>query len=500
MFLILTLGGLSVLLALIFTPMVRDVIGKYGFLDRPDGVRKMHLAPVPRAGGIAIVLAYTSTFAIAFLLPFSYTFVLHNALPRILQLTLVALVVFLTGVLDDLLGLSAWQKLMGLAGASALAYFAGIRVEVHLLNSLPAWPWLGFAFTVLWLVGCANAFNLIDGMDGLAAGVGLFATVTMLIAALTQGNLPLTLAILPLAGSLLGFLWYNFNPASIFLGDSGSLLIGFLLGCFGALWSEKSVTLVALTVPLLGMSIPLLDVVLSIVRRYLRNRPIFEADRGHIHHKLLERGLSPKAAVLTIYGVCAVAAVLSLLISALHNQFSGLIVIVFCAAVWFCVRRLEYTEFAIARRLFFKGSFRRIIDSETRLIHLERTLAQAADAEECWAKIRDGIREFGFQASRMSLAGLLFENEGRSPVRLWELRISLCDGQYVEFSGERDTHANPLMLTALVDTVERGVKSCLERRSQALRSGTAAQTITVTKRLYYTGSAAAAAAGKSSAS
>ena len=152
-------------------------------------------------------------------------------------------------------------------------------------------------------------------MDGLAAGVGLVATVTMVIAALTQGNLPLALATIPLAGCLLGFLRYNFNGASVFLGDSGSLLIGFLLGCYGALWSEKSVTLVALTVPLLAVSIPLLEVALSIVRRYLRNRPIFEADRGHIHHKLLERGLSPKGAVLTIYAFCGVVAMLSLVAS-----------------------------------------------------------------------------------------------------------------------------------------------------------------------------------------
>jgi len=497
LFLIFTLGGLSVLLALILTPVVRDVIGRH-FLDHPDGVRKMHATPVPRVGGIAIVLAYTTTFAIAFLLPFSYTFVLRNALPKILPLTLVTLVVFLTGVLDDLSGLTAWQKLTGLCAAGVMAYFCGIRVEIHFLHSLPAWPWLGFAFTVLWLVGCANAFNLIDGMDGLAAGVGLFATVTMLIVALTQGNLPLALATLPLAGSLLGFLRYNFNPASIFLGDSGSLVIGFLLGCFGALWSEKSAALVALTVPLLAVAIPLLDVTLSILRRYLCNRPIFQADRGHIHHKLLDQGLSPKNAVLTIYAVCAVAAALSLLASALHNQFSGLVVILFCGAAWMCVRRLEYTEFEIAGRLFLKGNFRRIIDSETRLTHLEKALAQARDAEECWTKMCDGTSGLGLEVTRMSLGGFLFENADRSPARRWELRIALPDGQYVDFSAGRETRTGALMLNGVVDAIDRGLRHCLERRSLALREP-AQQTITVTKRLYYTASAAAAAGSKSGA-
>src|SRR5271156_6541986 len=335
MFLILTLGALSVVLALILTPVIRDRVGKFGFLDHPDGGRKKHATAVPRVGGIAIVLAYVATFAIAFALPFTYTYVLHRALPHILHLVLAGSVVFATGVLDDRLRLSAWKKLIGITGAAVLAYAAGIRVDIHILHSLPAWPGLGFALTVLWLIGCTNAFNLIDGMDGLAAGVGLVAAVTMLVAALTQSNLALALATMPLAGCLLGFLRYNFNGASVFLGDSGSLLIGFTLGCFGALWSEKAVTLVALTAPLLALSIPLMDVLLSISRRYLRNRPIFQPDRGHIHHKLLDRGLSPRRAVLTMYGICTVVAILSLLASALHNQLSGLIVVVFCAAACF---------------------------------------------------------------------------------------------------------------------------------------------------------------------
>src|SRR6202040_2080438 len=295
---------------------------------------KQHATALPRVGGIAIVLSYAATFAIALALPFSYTSVLHKALPDILRLSLVGAVVFLTGVVDDLIGLKAKQKLIGIVGASMLAFWGGIRVDIHFVHFLPQWPWLGFAITGLWLVGCTNAFNLLHGMDGLAAGVGLVAAITMLVAALTQGNLPLALASMPLVGCLLGFLRYNFNPASVFLGDSGSLLIGFLMGCFGALWSEKSVTLVAMTVPLLAVSIPLLDVGLSIFRRFLRDRPIFKGDRGHIHHKLLDRGLSPKRAVLTIYVICSVGAIGSLLVSATHNQFSGLIVILFCGAAW----------------------------------------------------------------------------------------------------------------------------------------------------------------------
>src|SRR5579863_4693718 len=496
MYLILTLGALSVLLALGFTPLVRDRIGKFGFLDHPDGIRKKQAVAVPRVGGIAIVLAYVITFAIAFGLPFSYTYVLHRALPHILRLVLAGSVVFATGVLDDRLRLTAWKKLIGIAGAAVMAYAAGIRVDIHILHSLPAWPGLGFALTVIWLVGCTNAFNLIDGMDGLAAGVGLVATVTMLIAALTQGNLPLALATMPLAGCLLGFLRYNFNGASVFLGDSGSLLIGFLLGCYGALWSEKSVTLVALTVPLLAVSIPLLDVVLSITRRYLRNRPIFEADRGHIHHKLLERGLSPRGAVLTIYGFCGVVALLSLAASSLRNQFSGLIVIVFCAAAWVAIQHLDYTEFAMAGRLFLQGGFRRIIDFETRLAEFEKTLARASGIEECWIRIRSGSREFGFQGVRMDFEGLVFEHfERDDPKRLWELRIPLTEARTVNFFHDIGIETSSIVLSAFATAVEHGMTTCLERRRMEMATGRPAEVVkmpTIVKRYY----AASAAAGK----
>ena len=467
MFLILTLGALSLALALLLTPLVRDSIGRFGFLDHPDGVRKKHGSPIPRVGGIAIVTAYVATFAIALALPFTYTFVLHNALSNILPLTLVGSIVFLTGVLDDVIGLNPWQKLIGIGGASALAYFAGIRVNIQMFNSIPAWPWLSFLITVVWLMGCTNAFNLIDGMDGLAAGVGLVSAVTMLLAALTQNNLPLALATMPLAGCLLGFLRYNFGRASVFLGDSGSLLIGFLLGCYGAFWSEKSVTLVALTVPLLAVSIPLLDVLVSICRRFLRNRPIFEADRGHIHHRLLDLGFTPKRAVLTIYGVCSVVAMLSLLVSALHNKFSGLIVILFCGAAWTGIKQLQYAEFAMAGKMFLGGKFRRIIDAETRLKDFETALSKSNGIVECWNVICNCSGDFGFRGVRMSINGRIFEElTPRANGRLWQIRIPLTEGHYINFFRDFDAEMNPVILSAFVNTIERVLKGRVTQHEQ----------------------------------
>jgi len=459
LYLMIVLGITSFLLSLVLTPLIRDHIGHLGFLDHPDGIRKKHSGPVPRIGGIVITLSYAATFALAFVLPFSYTHILRDALPGILKLTLVASVVFLTGVLDDIFGLNAWKKLTGIVAAGVLAYWAGIRVDLHLVPAVSHYPWLGFAVTIIWLVGCTNAFNLIDGMDGLATGVGLFASVTMLLAALTQTNMPLALAVMPLVGCLMGFLRYNFSPASAFLGDSGSLLIGFLLACYGTVWSEKSVTLIAMIAPVLAVSVPLVDVMLSVSRRFLCKRPIFQADRGHIHHKLLERGFTPRGAVLAMYGVCFLAAASSLLLSAFHNQFGGLIIILFCVPAWVGIQYLGYTEFANAGRILFKGEFRRIIDAETRLNRFETALANADNLNECWTRILEGSRDFGFRGVRMNVGGTVFEeSNGWSTRPLWQLRIPLADSQYINFLRDFDAQMDPLILSAFVSCVERGLK------------------------------------------
>jgi len=325
--------------------------------------------------------------------------------------------------------------------------------------AVSTYPWLGFAVTILWLVGCTNAFNLIDGIDGLATGVGLFASVTMLLAAVTQANMPLALAMMPLVGCLLGFLLYNFSPASAFLGDSGSLLIGFLLACYGALWSEKSVTLIAMIAPVLAVSVPLVDVTLSVMRRFLCKRPIFKADRGHIHHKLLDRGFSPRGAVLAMYGVCLLAAASSLLVSAFHNQFGGLVIVLICVPAWIGVQYLGYTEFANASRILFKGEFRRIIDAETRLNHFEIALATADNLNDCWIRILEGSRDFGFRGVRLSIGGMVFEeSNGWSSRPLWQLRIPLAESQYINFVRDFDAQLDPLILSAFVNCVQRGLK------------------------------------------
>ena len=365
---------------------------------------------------------------------------------------------FATGLLDDLKGLSPWQKLFGQTAAAVLAYFAGIHVLG--IGSWSADGWWSLPLTVLWLVACANAFNLIDGVDGLAAGIGLFATTTIFFAALLNHNTPLALATAPLAGALLAFLRYNFNPASIFLGDCGSLSMGFLLGCFSVIWSQKSATLLGMTAPLMALTIPLLDTVLSIGRRFLRHQPIFGSDRNHIHHRLLKRGFSPRRVVLVLYGLCGIAAVFSLLQTLLHKQVGVIIVVLFCGTLWIAVQRLGYVEFETAGRLTAQGAFRQIVHAQAYMVTFEKKLRDATTAEGCWLAIVELGREFGFAQVQLRLGASSFqevlEAEGAQP--RCTVRIPLSSTEYINLGHNRESSVGNYVASAgFVDAVQRAL-------------------------------------------
>jgi UDP-GlcNAc:undecaprenyl-phosphate GlcNAc-1-phosphate transferase len=237
-------------------------------------------------------------------------------------------------------------------------------------------------------------------------------------------------ATFPLAGALLAFLCYNFNPATIFLGDSGSLLIGFLLGCYAAIWSNKSATLLGMTAPLMALSIPLLDVALAIVRRFLRRQPIFTADRGHIHHRLLDRGLTPRRVVLVLYGLCGLAAAFSLLQGVVHS-FAGALLVLFGLFILLGIQYLGYAEFDLAGRLLFGGDFQRSVSAQLDLRKFRATLAAAGTPAGCWEVIRDACAKFGFRRARLTLAGESFEYSTDEPeTPCWTVRVPLANGDY----------------------------------------------------------------------
>lgn len=454
MLILFDLAAVAFLISLLLTPAVRDYALKRNWVDQPDQKRKLHVRAIPRLGGIAIVTAYVAALGLVLAAPYrSLPFDLPVAMTAAIRLLPAAATIFIVGLVDDIYNLKAWQKLVGQIIASLMAYSAGFGVLVFQGDPLPVW--ISLPVSVFWLVGCANALNLIDGMDGLAAGVGFFAAMTMLIAALTHENLELALVTAPLTGALLGFLRYNFNPASIFLGDCGSLLIGFLLGCFGAVWSHKSATVLGMTAPLMALAIPLLEVLVSIARRFLRGQPIFQADRGHIHHRLIARGFTTRRAVLILYGVCGLAALFSLLQDISQNRVGGVVVVCFCVAAWIGVQHLGYGEFYLARKMVLRGTLRSMIDVQMRLQQYEASLVQASTSDQIWETICAGCKEFGFDGARLRLGTMVRETFIPEGIAMWQLRIPLSGEQYVNFYRRVDASMHPLVLTLFSQTTER---------------------------------------------
>jgi UDP-GlcNAc:undecaprenyl-phosphate GlcNAc-1-phosphate transferase len=451
-------GARGLLFSLILTPICRDVFRSYRMVDQPGEARKLHKLPIPRVGGLAIALSY----ALAYLVSRDQSGIFSAPNSLVWKLLPAAAIVFLVGLVDDLMGLKAWQKLIGQSAAALAAYFAGVRI---LFVAGLEWGELwGFPLTIFWLLLCTNAFNLIDGMDGLASGIGLFATLTIFVSALIERNQPLAMATLPLATCLIGFLCYNFNPATIFLGDGGSLLVGFLLGCYGAIWSQKSATILGMVAPMMVLAIPLLDVSLCVMRRFLRNRPIFGADRGHIHHRLLDRGLDPRQAVLWIYVVCVLAAGFSLLQRVVRApEVSIVLLLVFGAALWMGVRFLNYSEFRMARNLIWGGEFQEVLNARLALQIHEQAIAAAATPEECWQAVGAAARAFGFHSLRARWQGVLREEvfEAAAGEAQWTARVPLPGGDFLELERKVLGSGSSSAITPLLEMLHTGLSAKL---------------------------------------
>jgi UDP-GlcNAc:undecaprenyl-phosphate GlcNAc-1-phosphate transferase len=416
-------------IALVLTPILRDVFRSFNIVDRP-GTRKVHVHPIPRIGGIPIAIAYAAS-----MLSFSGGGVelSAGALP-VAKILPGAILIFLTGLLDDLLTLQPLVKLGGQVAAAVAVFWSGLRLEEVAHWHVP--DWLSLVVTVAWLILATNAFNLIDGLDGLCAGLGLVATLALAVAALVQGNYPLLKAVLPLSGALLGFLCYNFNPATVFLGDSGALLIGFLLGCYGMIWTQKTATLVSLVLPLLVLSVPLMDVSLAVVRRYLRRQPIFSADRSHIHHQLLSQGLSPKKAVLLLYLFAAGAAGLAILsISPGVGQYQNLVLLVVLALAWFGIRKLGYREFDAAGGLLLGGKFQRVLAQKLRLEQFTSSLKNARSDEELWEALTRLARDCNWKSVRWVDSGKIREQVFTSEESGWAFSIRLSEHSFLDITG-----------------------------------------------------------------
>lgn len=288
------------------TPLVRRLALAVGAVDDPTA-RRVHTRRIPRMGGIAIVAGFFIPLLVLFALN-TMTARIFFGTPRMVgALVSGALLVAGLGLCDDIVGVGAKTKLGVQSIAGCVAFAGGLRIDALSLPWLGTVPlgWLALPATLLWITAIVNALNLIDGLDGLAAGVAFFACVTNFVVAHIGGNVLIGFLSATLAGAIVGFLFHNFNPARIFMGDSGSMFLGFVLACTSLLGAgtQKSPTLIAILVPLMALGLPIMDMLFAMARRFLERRSIFSADRGHIHHRLLDLGLTHRRAVLLLYGI-----------------------------------------------------------------------------------------------------------------------------------------------------------------------------------------------------
>jgi UDP-GlcNAc:undecaprenyl-phosphate/decaprenyl-phosphate GlcNAc-1-phosphate transferase len=456
MYTLLTLAALSFLLALAATPLVRVASLRLGWVDRPDGGRKAHRDGIPRTGGVAVMAAYVGAYVVVLAVGLRGGMMVD--LDLVIRLVGPVGMVFVVGLLDDLRGLTAWQKLLGQIPSAMVAYACGVRFTAIGATQLP--EWMVLPATVAWLVLVMNAVNLIDGMDGLATGLALFASFTILAGGLMNNNVALAIAVVPLCGALLGFLRYNFNPATIFLGDSGALTIGFLLGCYGIFWSQKSTTLLGVTAPLLALAVPLLDSALAIGRRFLRRQPIFGADRGHVHHKLLERGLTVRQVALLLYGAAMLFAILSLSSTIVRDRYAGVVLVMFVAVTWIGIQALGYVEFHTAGRMLLGGGFRRALLGQLAIRRFEERVAAAEDAEEIWEALQEGARALGFTRMEMAMCGRRFSagEEGDDGGAEWSAEVPIGRSDYIRLTKTFGGDRYPGAVGPFLDSVRKSLK------------------------------------------
>lgn len=403
---LLLLFSAALLLSSLLTHYVRNLASRRRWACGSIRKRDVHGSPIPRVGGIAICATF-----ILIVVPYVLgERLLGHRLGFGLYTTFAVLapacLMFVLGLLDDLRPISPRLKFGVQIIAGLLLFYGGVRIwffpivsGYHELHGM-----ISAVLTVFWVLLISNAFNLIDGLDGLSAGSALFSTLVVFVVSLLSGNAFVSIVTAALAGAILGFLRYNFNPATIFLGDSGSLFLGFMLSAVSLAGAEKGTTVVAVAIPIIAFGLPLLDTVLSVVRRYLSGQPLFTADREHIHHKLLKRGFTHKQAVVMLYGVSAALGLTSLLLLYPSGKSVGIVLIVLGIGIAFGVQHLGYHEFAeLGRAAKRTVDQKEIIVNNLAIRRATEDLSSADDLNAICAVLSNAFEDNEFDAFDLTL-------------------------------------------------------------------------------------------------
>jgi len=324
----------SLVLAVIMTPAVIWIARRLDIVDVP-GARHMHTHPISHIGGVSIFLS-TMTLSIAVLWFSKFAGTAGEPMLRQLRILLLAAgFMFMAGLIDDIKtnGLRARVKFIAQIAAAVMVCAVGIRIKSVVVTDSVAlnFGWFSWPLTLFWIVGVTNAVNLSDGLDGLAGGICAIACGVVAVFAASTGNLAVVVLMIALLGSVTGFLYFNFNPAKIFMGDCGSMFLGFMIASSSILCFSKSSALVGLALPIVALGVPIFDTFFSMLRRFLERRSIFSADRSHFHHRLIDLGFTQRQAVIAIYGVTLLASGLGMLMIVMPKIY--VLIVFFCILV-----------------------------------------------------------------------------------------------------------------------------------------------------------------------
>jgi UDP-GlcNAc:undecaprenyl-phosphate GlcNAc-1-phosphate transferase len=342
---------LSLILSMALTPIAKMIGIKFRALDVPNE-RKVHVKSIPRTGGLAIFLSVLfALFLCSFLNTNVSNLLLINR--QIVFLFSGGLVCFGIGLCDDFKRLGPAIKIFFQIVAATLAFCGKIHIgHFEIFAVSIQFGFLSYFLTVFWFIFFINAVNLVDGLDGLAGGIVVFAAVIMVILSILRADFLTAMFFAALSGGVLGFLRYNFNPATIFLGDGGSYFLGYTIAGLSIMGSAKSQIGAVVLIPLLALGVPLFDTILSPLRRFVRGKKIFLPDKDHIHHRLLSLGLSANKAVLLIYAISASLCILAIILVNLRDEQAGLFLIILGGGAGFLVRKLGYFNYFSSQTIY----------------------------------------------------------------------------------------------------------------------------------------------------
>ncbi len=406
---------IAFILAVLLTPLVRKIALNFNLLDQPSE-RKAHTTATPRIGGVAI---YFSFFLAFFPCLFFRTNIMNPLFtdPRLIYLFGGSIIVFILGLWDDIKHLGPKVKFGVQIIAAIFTYFGGIQITLIGIPGLPVlnFGWLSLPVTVFWILFVTNAINIVDGLDGLAAGITFFVCIILLILSLMSDNYFSALILAVLSGSVLGFLVFNFNPASIFMGDSGSYFLGYMLAVLSIIGSIKTQTAVTILIPFIALGVPLMDTVWATIRRFIVGKKVFYPDKEHFHHKLILMGFSQRTAVLVLYFFTILMGFVAIIIVNLHDGKSAFLLVIIGIMSIAGIIKLGYFDRMdrVNIRDWLGDIFDHLGFTRKRRLFFGRQIAihKAENIEELWLQVVFAVELLDIEFIELALHGESMKSE-----------------------------------------------------------------------------------------